>query len=241
MAFAPFPAPLDQSRALQHIEMLGNPGNRHAHRRREFTNREFAAGKTLQHRPSRRARKRAQCPINVTSGLTTFNHVVDISPVPIIVNHTVKEMSSRETDHVNSITHEFSTAATAKAAYDAVATSNGIKSWWAKVGTVAAAVGGATELRFDKGGRIAVMKFRVDVLDPNRMVRWTCSENANPVWPNTTLTWTIRNSGDHRVVSFAHEGFTQGGPPYDMTVDGWKPFNASLESYLSGSGGTPSN
>jgi hypothetical protein len=142
---------------------------------------------------------------------------------------------------VKPITHEFSTQATAKAAYDAVATSTGIKGWWAKVGEVAEHVGGTTELRFDKGGQVAVMRFRVDLLDPNRTVRWTCVENVNPVWPETTLTWTISDAGDHRVVRFVHEAFKAGGPPYDMTVEGWKPFNASLESFLAGRGGSPSN
>lgn len=138
------------------------------------------------------------------------------------------------------ITHEFSTPASARAAYDAVATSAGIKGWWATVGTVAETVGGATELRFDKGGRIAVMNFRVDTLDPNRMVQWICTDNANPVWKGSTLTWTIEDAGDRRVVRFVHDGLTGGGPPYDMTVDGWKVFNASLESWLAGRGGTPS-
>jgi hypothetical protein len=47
--------------------------------------------------------------------------------------------------------------------------------------------------------------------------------------------------GDRRVVRFAHDGFSQGGPPYDMTVEGWTHFNASLEAYLAGRGGMPSN
>ena len=139
------------------------------------------------------------------------------------------------------ITYEFSTTASAKTAFEAVATSAGIKGWWARVGTVAEEVGGTTELRFDKGGRIAVMKFRVDALEPNRLVRWTCIENANPAWPQTTLTWSISDLGDRRQVHFAHEGFKDDGAPYDMTVDGWKAFNASLESFVNGRGGSPSN
>jgi uncharacterized protein YndB with AHSA1/START domain len=142
---------------------------------------------------------------------------------------------------VNPIRHEFSTPATAQAAYDAVATAAGIKGWWAKVGTVSEKVGGTTELRFDKGGQIVVMKFRVDALEPDRMVRWTCTENANPVWNGTTLTWAIDDMGDRRVIHFAHDGFSQGGPPYDMTVEGWTHFNSSLEAYLAGRGGMPSN
>jgi uncharacterized protein YndB with AHSA1/START domain len=149
--------------------------------------------------------------------------------------------SDREERAVEAIRHDFSTPATAEAVYNALATSAGIKGWWAKVGTVAEAVGGTTELRFDKDGQIVAMQFQVDQLEPRRRVRWTCVENANPLWKGTTLTWTIADAGDRRKVSFVHDGFSAGGPPYDMTVEGWKHFNASFESYLDGRGGMPSN
>ena len=139
------------------------------------------------------------------------------------------------------ITHAFLTDASAEAAYNAIATAAGIRGWWAKVGTIAEPVGGTTELHFDKGGRKAVMTFRIDALEPNRRVHWTCTANDNPAWPGSTLTWTIDDAGARRHVRFVHDGFASGGPAYDMTVEGWKHFNASLESYLDGTGGTPSD
>jgi uncharacterized protein YndB with AHSA1/START domain len=140
---------------------------------------------------------------------------------------------------MESFVHEFQTPAGAKTIYDAVGTAAGIKGWWAKSGSVTEKVGGTTELRFDKEGRVAVMKFSLDELEPNRRVRWTCTENANPVWLGTTLTWDIEDGGSQRRVRFAHEGFTRGGPPYDLTITGWKHFMKSLESYVGGGGGQP--
>ncbi len=139
------------------------------------------------------------------------------------------------------IEHRIVTPATARTAYDAVATDAGIKGWWAKVGAVAEDVGGTVELHFTKEDRNVTMTFRVDALQPERLVRWVCTDNGNPVWKGSTLTWTIDDRGNDRLVRFAHAGFAGGGPPYDMTVDGWKVFMKSLEGYLAGRGGTPSD
>lgn len=139
------------------------------------------------------------------------------------------------------IEHELATKATAKAAYDAVATDRGIKGWWARVGTVADTVGDTTELQFAKDDRNVTMTFRVDALEPDRLVRWVCTDNGNPVWKGSTLTWAIDDRGNDRLVRFTHDGFAGGGPPYDMTVEGWKMFMASLDGYLAGRGGMPSD
>jgi hypothetical protein len=56
------------------------------------------------------------------------------------------------------IKHDLNVKADAQAAYRAIATSSGIKGWWAKDSDVGEAVGGKTELRFTKPNMSAVMK-----------------------------------------------------------------------------------
>lgn len=127
------------------------------------------------------------------------------------------------------------TPATPDAIRAALTTETGLAGWWAKDSDVAAGPGGEHELRFVKGERTVVMRFRVDTVADDR-VRWTCTANGNPIWPGTTLEWTF---GDGRI-RFEHAGFAEDqSPPYAMTVDGWKHFAGSLASYLSAGTGQP--
>ncbi len=136
-------------------------------------------------------------------------------------------------------TESFKTPATPKQAYDAVATAAGIQEWWCRDCDIATRVGGKHHMRFDKEGTRVNMQFKVDELVPNERVSWTCTENDNPVWVGSTLTWEIQPAGDGAEVSFRHDGFAAGGPPYEATLQGWVMFMKSLESVLAGGQGTP--
>lgn len=139
-----------------------------------------------------------------------------------------------------SIAHEFSTLASANAAFSAIATQAGIAAWWTRTSTVGEAPGQSTELTFDKGDRVAVMNFTTEAVETGRLLRWKGGENANPIWPGTTLTWSIEDLGECRQVRFVHDGFATGGPAFAATVDGWREFLVSLQSHLAGKGGSPS-
>ena len=138
------------------------------------------------------------------------------------------------------IEHELQVKADAGAAYKAFATPDGIKAWWAKDSRVGTAKGETVELRFNKPDMTAVMKFAVSDVQPNRRVEWTCTENTNPIWPGSKLAWEVGPAARGSVVRFRHEGFSDGGPPYDMTVEGWQLFIDSLKAYLDGGTPTPS-
>ena len=137
------------------------------------------------------------------------------------------------------IVHEIEVPASVQDAYAATATQAGIRGWWSSRATVAEQVGGDVELRFPFEGNDAIMNFRVEVLDAPKSVRWLCTANVNPVWINGTIEWTVEPNGAGSKVTLAHRGFSAGGPPYDMTVEGWKPFVASLVQYLSGGEAQP--
>lgn len=40
-------------------------------------------------------------------------------------------------------------------------------------------------------------------------------------------------------MKFAHAGLTDGGPPYEMTSEGWKHFMKSLKTYAETGTGQP--
>jgi len=139
------------------------------------------------------------------------------------------------------IRHEISTKASTQAVFEALTTPDGLAAWWATDADIGTGVGAEHELRFQKGDQMVAMRFRVDAADPGSVVRWVCLENGNPVWPGTTLEWRLSESGGGCSVKFEHRGFGDAaGPPYEMTVGGWKHFMASLESYLGTGTGQPS-
>lgn len=112
------------------------------------------------------------------------------------------------------------------------ALTSGLSGWWAKDMDSA---DGTHTMRFVKGDRQVQMVFRVDEVTPDR-VRWTCTDNGNPVWPGTTLTWALRDGA----IEFEHAGFGEDqSPPFQMTVEGWKHFHSSLASWLESGSGEP--
>jgi uncharacterized protein YndB with AHSA1/START domain len=139
---------------------------------------------------------------------------------------------------MQAISHELQVKADPQAAYKAIATPEGIKAWWAKDSQVGTVVGQPVVLQFNKPDMTAVMKFDVTDVQPGRRVEWTCTENTNPIWPGSKLAWEVVPSSSGSTVRFEHQGFSDGGPPYDMTVEGWQLFIDSLKAYLDG--GTPS-
>ena len=80
------------------------------------------------------------------------------------------------------------------------------------------------------------MRFRVDALDAGQRVLWTCTDNGNPVWPGTTLEWTV----DGSTLRFRHDGFPEDqSPPFKMTADGWAALMGSLTAYTETGTGAP--
>ena len=53
----------------------------------------------------------------------------------------------------------------------------------------------------------------------------------------TTLTWTIKGTGDEVVVALDHAGWKDEGP--EPVKQGWKHFLASMKSYLETGTGQP--
>ncbi len=138
------------------------------------------------------------------------------------------------------ITHDLTLNTDLDTAYRAVATPAGLRGWWCRDADLADAAGGHHQLRFQKEGQLVKMDFDVDTLDPSGTIAWTCTANGNPVWPGTTLTWSLTRSEGGVALHFEHAGFPEDqSPPYKMTAQVWHHFMASLKAYTESGQGMP--
>jgi uncharacterized protein YndB with AHSA1/START domain len=140
------------------------------------------------------------------------------------------------------ITQQLTVKAGPDEAYAAVATGAGIKAWWCTDSQVGESVGAPTTLRFNPANMPGpvTMQFLTETLESGKRVVWACTANDNPAWPGTTLTWEIASQDGGSSVNFTHDGWKDGGQLYDQTVEGWRYFMDSLQTYLDGGEPTPS-
>jgi uncharacterized protein YndB with AHSA1/START domain len=137
---------------------------------------------------------------------------------------------------MSSIHQKVTIDAPAEKVFAALTRSSGYHGWWCKDSDIAEEVGGVSALRFMKGGTPVHMKFRVDAIEPARIL-WTCVEHTMPPWVGTFLSWRLAPAGKSTEVAFEHGGW-QGDAPGPV-VEGWSHFLASLEKYVETGTGEP--
>lgn len=126
--------------------------------------------------------------------------------------------------------------------YEAVATADGVRSWWTD-GEVAAEVGGICRLTFGQGWT----ELRVEKLVPDREVEWRCVdqhiEHFDPTdeWVGTTIRFRLTplDGGRRTRLDFAHEGLAGLGCE-EMCAKGWDHYiRASLRGLVEDGEGAP--
>jgi uncharacterized protein YndB with AHSA1/START domain len=118
---------------------------------------------------------------------------------------------------------EIDLVATPPRVYEAIATSDGVRSWWTD-GTFAEEVGGVGRLSFGKGWT----ELRVERLVPDREVEWSCVgqhiEHFDPTdeWVGTRIRFhlTPLDTGRRTHLDFTHEGLAGLGCE-EMCTKGW--------------------
>jgi len=134
-------------------------------------------------------------------------------------------------------------AAAPSEVYRAITTTEGERAWWTTDCEVAGQVGGQAAFRFNRmGGEpgTAEMRFRIDKLEPERTVEWTCTANQhNPDWQDTRVVFTLSRTAAGTRLDFAHTGWRERNKVYDACVGGWNHFMNSLKSYLETGKGDP--
>lgn len=99
------------------------------------------------------------------------------------------------------IRHRVGIAAPAERVYAALATTEGLASWWTPTVEGDARVGGT--LRFYFGGNDPAAVMDIVELAPNQRVMWRCVGGADE-WVGTTLTFDLNSSEDETIVLFSH-------------------------------------
>ncbi len=121
--------------------------------------------------------------------------------------------------------------------YAALTTQEGYNGWWSKDCQIGRKPGDECALKFNKGGSIVSMRFRIDELTANERVKWTCSGHDQESWIGTTLTWSLLADGPRTSLELLHDAWKSEAP--EMVVGGWRHFLGSLRAYLEEGKGDP--
>jgi uncharacterized protein YndB with AHSA1/START domain len=138
---------------------------------------------------------------------------------------------------MTSINESIRIGAPLERAMEALTTEAGYRGWWSKDCSIPRDVGGEPTLKFDKGGTIVAMRYRIDAIEPEGKVKWTCIGHDMPSWIGTSLNWNVVPSGDGVEVKLEHAGW-QGDPPEPVT-QGWRHFLGSMKAFLETGRGEP--
>ena len=121
--------------------------------------------------------------------------------------------------------------------FDALATADGVRSWWTRDADLDAQVGGMGEFRFYGGGKVT----KVEVCDLSRPVRvgWKVRSSFRPEWEGTTINFDLSAEDGGTELRFSHFGFPKPDDDYALCTTGWGIYLASLKALLEGGAGTP--
>ncbi len=89
--------------------------------------------------------------------------------------------------------HEVEIAAAAATIYKAITTHEGEAAFWVTDNAIEATVGTEAQFRF-KGAPVP-LRMRIDSLEADKRVKWTCLGEF-PGWKDTTVTWTLSPGSD---------------------------------------------
>ena len=135
------------------------------------------------------------------------------------------------------ILHLLTIRAPRERVYAALATADGIRSWWTRDATLEARLGGTG--RFGFHDRRTVTTVRIAALEPPGRVDWETVASTLPAWPGTRLSFELRPAADGTFLAFAHRGFAAADDIFARFSTGWACYLLSLRDYLETGTGAP--
>ena len=94
---------------------------------------------------------------------------------------------------LSDMVHEVEIEAKAAVIYAAITTHEGQAAFWVTDNAIEPKLGSEAQFRF-KGAPVP-LRMRIDALEQNKRVRWTCLGEF-PGWKDTTVTWTLSPGTD---------------------------------------------
>ena len=134
------------------------------------------------------------------------------------------------------IRHRVGIAAPQSRVYQALATTDGIASWWTTDVRGESSMGGKLEFWFGRPTPGAVME--VLELTPDDRVVWRCVEGPDE-WVRTTLTFDVRTADDETVLVFTHADWREPVEFMHHCSTKWAYFMLGLKSLLEGGEAKP--
>jgi uncharacterized protein YndB with AHSA1/START domain len=123
--------------------------------------------------------------------------------------------------------------------YQALSTREGGAAWWTTNTTGESKVGGVLKFTFSAGGvEIGGFDMKVLELQPAKRVRWEVVSGPAE-WIDTRVSFDLKQSGDHAIVLFKHQGWKEPVEFMHHCSTKWAMYLMSLKSFVETGKGTP--
>ena len=132
------------------------------------------------------------------------------------------------------ILHKISINAPRERVYAALATVDGLASWWTSTTSGESQPGKTLEFRF--GQHVVLM--RVEALDRDKHVEWKCTDN-NPDWVDTQLTFDLSEDAGRTTLLFGHRAWREANAFFAHCSMKWATFLLSLREFVESGSGRP--
>ena len=126
------------------------------------------------------------------------------------------------------ILHRVGIKASPREVYDALATLDGLATWWTTTTMGQSKVGGILQFRF---GSLGGFDMKVLQLKPERHVAWEVVSGPED-WVGTEISFDLRQEDDYTIVLFKHQGWQDPVEFMHHCSTKWGTFLMSLKSSL---------
>lgn len=138
------------------------------------------------------------------------------------------------------IIHRIGIKAPATEVYQAIASVEGVASWWTRETMGESKVGGTIHVTFrDEGVVKGSMDMEVLELSPAKEVRWRVTAGP-PEWVGTDVTFSLSQDGEYTVVLFGHRHWREAVEFTAHCSMKWATFLLSLRDLVENGTGSPS-
>ena len=133
------------------------------------------------------------------------------------------------------ILHRVGIKSSPDAAYDALATIDGLNRWWTSTTRGDSTVGGEIHFQFGERG---FYDMKVVALEPGKRVLWEVV-NGPKEWIGTTISFELKQEGEQTTVLFKHQGWQEPVEFMHHCSTKWASFLMSLKSLIETGRGAP--
>jgi uncharacterized protein YndB with AHSA1/START domain len=142
---------------------------------------------------------------------------------------------------MTNIVHRIGIKASTKEVYNVISTINGLAHWWTEEVDGEEQVGGKITFRFlsVSGNEIGKMAMQVLELNPEKFVRWHCTEGPTE-WIGTDVTFELSQQDDQTIIIFGHRNWREEVEFTAHCSMKWAVFLLSLREYVEIGKGKPS-